>query len=523
MNERKNMGNKGFTLVEVMLSIAILALISVPLMKYFSDSLRYAAQTAEKQKATMIAQETVEYIKSQKKIVKWDDVTTMPTPVATDEPDPDAEPTPEPTPVSPITVKTYFLAPELQTLFGGYAGAPTPEVEIPGLFSETGATLGTSGSPEPMVYRYIDQRSGKYLVEVAMNCTVPMSEVDSPAIMQIDDTRNVVIAERSEVMDAITHFSTLNLNTYMSWHGGFLEDPSLTPEPTPDEFVYITPEPDPDDPIGVIEYRELSEAEIRANMDRIIYITISKGVTDTQYTISAYYQFFCKDVFGPGTDSDMEYPSSTLCEASVETLEGIFLMFNKMSDTNDYVQIQWNVADDTPYPDFRFVVQDDIEISDDSDDGGDDDGGDDDGDGDGDGDDDADSDDGDSEPEGDGDADDGSDDDEDDGSEDPSDGYKLTIDLLGFTSSESKPTVHSNLGGSSFVFSDITSEVTKPGSAGQIAAGAAQRTDIPVLTLTGDGVPVRLFDITVKVYKNEKAYEDDPTNPLVELKTTKVE
>ena len=108
MNGRAKMGNKGFTLVEIMLSIAILALISVPLMKYFSDSLRYAAQTAEKQKATMIAQETVEFIKSQKKIVK--PVTTS----ATTAPDPSA---------TPVVSANYMLAPELVYLFGVVASA----------------------------------------------------------------------------------------------------------------------------------------------------------------------------------------------------------------------------------------------------------------------------------------------------------------------------------------------------------------------------------------------------------------
>ena len=69
MNRMRKINKKGFTLIEVMLSIAILALISVPLMKYFSDSLKYSAQTAEKQNANFIAQETMEAIKAQRKIV----------------------------------------------------------------------------------------------------------------------------------------------------------------------------------------------------------------------------------------------------------------------------------------------------------------------------------------------------------------------------------------------------------------------------------------------------------------------
>ena len=212
----------------------------------------------------------------------------------------------------------------------------------------------------------------------------------------------------------------------------------------------------------------------------------------------------------------MEYPSTSVCETTVETLEGIFLMFNKMNDTNDYVQIEWNVMDDTPYPDFRFVIQDDLEASDETDDTGDDDETTEDST-------DDDSSDDDSSDDDSSDDDSSDDDSSDDDSEEPSTGYKLIVDFLGFTSSESKPSVHSNLGGSGFTFSDVSTGVTKPGPEGQTAAGAAARTDIPVLTLTGEGVPVRLFDITVKVYANEKAYDDDPDNPLIELKTTKVE
>ena len=493
MSGRAKMGNKGFTLVEVMLSIAILALISVPLMKYFSDSLKYATQTAEKQKAVLIAQETVEYIKSQKKIVKPVTTTATATPATTGTPDPDATLPP---------ANNYVLAPELVYRFGGYvtpapSGTPenAPQIIVPDKFYASGATLDGAGGASPLVYRYVDQKSGKYYIEVSMNCITPADQVSSPAIMNIDDSRNVVIPERTEVMDAITHFSTLNINQYLSWNGGYMEDPNMSPTPTPDEFIYITVAPDdPGDLPVVAEYKQLSEAEIRENMNRIIYITISKGNDDATFKVSAYYQFFCKDVFGPGTDSDMEYPSASLCEANVENLDGIFLMFNKLSSTRDYIQVIWEVTDpNIPYPDFRFVVQDDVVTEEDL----------------------ADSDD---------------EDDEDDEDEvipettitpvDPS-AYNLRVYWHNFTSDEYVPSVHSNLPADNFTFvGNVDDPITEPEET--IAEGAL-REDIPVTTLTGSGVPVRIFDITVKVYANKKAYENEPDNPLVELKTTKVE
>jgi|GEM_PF-2401651 len=497
MSGMRKMDNKGFTLVEIMLSMAILALISIPLMKYFSDSLRYAAQTEQKQKATLIAQETVEFIKSQKKIVVELDTAATATP---DPDDPDATPAP---------VAKYNLASQLLYRFGGYATpeadgfpAKTPETEIPDQFHTTGATIDASDASSPLVYRYVDQRSGKYYIEVKMNCITPCSEVESPAIMKIDDRKNVVVAERSEVMDAITHFSTLNINQYMAWNGGLLEDPTITASPTPDPYLYYTIEPDPDDPVEVTEYKQLSEAEIRNNMDRIIYVTISKGDTDDKFTVSAYYQFFCKDVYGPGTHSDMEYPSATICESTVENLDGIFLMFNKMSETNDYIQVTWDVADpDVPYPAIRFVVQDDVVTEADLTEA-------------------TPTPDPSAEP---------TEAPEETASPEPTEtpdpalSYNLTVDFYKFTSTETKPMIYSNLSADSFTFKKVMDSVTKPGDEGQTEASAVNYPGgLTVHTLTGSGVPVRIFDIEVNVYANEKA-KDDGDEPLVTLNTTKVE
>ena len=120
MSGMKKVDNKGFTLVEVMLSMAILALISIPLMKYFSDSLRYAAQTAEKQKATLIAQETVEFIKSQQKLVVPLDFSATAAPDPSVSPDPSASPGPAAT----SGPSNFELNSQLLYRFGGYA---TPE------------------------------------------------------------------------------------------------------------------------------------------------------------------------------------------------------------------------------------------------------------------------------------------------------------------------------------------------------------------------------------------------------------
>ena len=61
----KKQKNAGFSLVEVVLSMAILAIISIPLLAYFMDSMKYNTMMADKQHATTLAQEVLEDLKNQ--------------------------------------------------------------------------------------------------------------------------------------------------------------------------------------------------------------------------------------------------------------------------------------------------------------------------------------------------------------------------------------------------------------------------------------------------------------------------
>ncbi len=69
--------NKGFSLIEVILSMTIIALISVPLMSFFTQSLGYSALTAKSQESTLLAQEVMENCKSLDTLVEvsYDDIT----------------------------------------------------------------------------------------------------------------------------------------------------------------------------------------------------------------------------------------------------------------------------------------------------------------------------------------------------------------------------------------------------------------------------------------------------------------
>lgn len=67
MKERKRFAerdNRGFTLVEVLVALAVLAIVSMPLLSYFTDGLKLNALSANKQKANLAAQSIMEDFKS---------------------------------------------------------------------------------------------------------------------------------------------------------------------------------------------------------------------------------------------------------------------------------------------------------------------------------------------------------------------------------------------------------------------------------------------------------------------------
>ena len=66
---RRKQNNAGFSLIEVILSMAILAIISIPLLSYFTESMKYNAKMADKQHATTLAQEVLEDLKNQDVLV----------------------------------------------------------------------------------------------------------------------------------------------------------------------------------------------------------------------------------------------------------------------------------------------------------------------------------------------------------------------------------------------------------------------------------------------------------------------
>lgn len=68
----KGPNNKGFTLVEILVAMAVLAIVTIPLLSYFSDASKLNALSSKRHKANLMAQKYMEDIKNKelKEIVK---------------------------------------------------------------------------------------------------------------------------------------------------------------------------------------------------------------------------------------------------------------------------------------------------------------------------------------------------------------------------------------------------------------------------------------------------------------------
>ena len=332
--------NSGFTLIEVMLSIAILALISIPLMNYFSDSLRYSGLTAQKQKATLLAQETLEFIKSQDALMKWQSKTSS----------------------SGTTVMHYDITEPLKTKFG------VPVMTYEQLASEQ-PSLDSANGKGTLVYDYLDTPDSYpqgFDVRVTIQTNTGATEISSPIVYGIDDTTNVVIAEGTEEDEAIMDFLSKNAMTIIQQNGGYII--AATPEPTttPDAWVYVSPDPTttPGATSTPEPVAELTESDVKEKMKRTIYIDMDmsdaliEGAVTKVYSVKAYYEYECPFVTNMDPAHPATFVSSPLVDTSVRELEGVYLMFNKLTNTDDKIVINWmNSAKPANYPEFRLICQ----------------------------------------------------------------------------------------------------------------------------------------------------------------------
>lgn len=169
---KRKQNNAGYSLLEVILAMAILAIISIPLLSYFTDSMKYNMMMADKQHATTLAQEVAESIKAQNKLIVKKKVSGSP---ATYE-------------VSYLTDAGYVLdASATDTL-----------------------TSSTDGIGEATYSGAADDIGEKYDVKVHVNTSTTYNTSPIPQIYGIDDTTDVLAADDGQFQEALLYFEQVN-------------------------------------------------------------------------------------------------------------------------------------------------------------------------------------------------------------------------------------------------------------------------------------------------------------------------
>ncbi len=176
--------NKGFSLVEVIIAMTILAVVAVPLLKYFSDSLKYSAQMAVRQKATALAQQTVEDIKMDTNL--WDTMLK--------------DLNPNPAPAGGVTSLTL--------------GGDTYSIVTNNIDATTGIGDIT-----------LSKSTGSYDVVVKVDTALDINDVDHAVIYGIDDHEDVMAVERDQMTEALMYFMAIN-NIYVM--NVAASDPTIT-------------------------------------------------------------------------------------------------------------------------------------------------------------------------------------------------------------------------------------------------------------------------------------------------------
>lgn len=175
MKSRLRNNNAGMSLVEVLIAMVMLAVISVPLIKYFTDSMSHSIKTAQKQQATAEAQALMEDLEAQ-----------------------------------------YMLVNEQADASGNMAYDAYYLIEQ-GYSKVTGDS--SLGFDPDGVGRQIYRKAGTdYDYEVIVETDMTFNTTAHPAINAVDDTTDVFAAETNQLTEALLHFQAVN-QSYASQNG----------------------------------------------------------------------------------------------------------------------------------------------------------------------------------------------------------------------------------------------------------------------------------------------------------------
>lgn len=163
LNKGVSAGNEGFSLLEVILSVAILAIVTVPLLSFFTDSMRRSAMTARHQNATLTAQEITEDLKSSPNLIQKN--------------------------TAPDGSVSYGVPYLTDTL--GYT------------VKEGGRFQTEDGTGELVLTKSLEQ----FDVKLTLSTQVSANETSRAMIYGVDDTTDVMLMEQDQLTEALVYFT----------------------------------------------------------------------------------------------------------------------------------------------------------------------------------------------------------------------------------------------------------------------------------------------------------------------------
>lgn len=255
--KKMNRADGGFSLIEVIIAIVILALVTIPLLSYFTDSMQHSVRMARQQRATLAAQEITESLKAVNRLIE---------------------------------------KPEGQTAYS----VPYLELLLDDCKLEEGG-FNADGTGSATYSGVLTKASESFDIKVKISTSTSANAVERPLIYGIDDAKDAMILERDQKEEALTYFTSLNVN-YCSEH--------------PDQTM-------------------LSQDQIYGKMTRTINILVDyiEGAFtedgNAYYTVKSYYDYKCVDLRGTGSSDT--YACTYLINSKVSDLKNIYLLYNYMA------------------------------------------------------------------------------------------------------------------------------------------------------------------------------------------------
>lgn len=175
LNNQDRADNSGFSLLEVIIAMTILALLTIPLMNYFTNSMKNSAKMARRQNATLMAQEITEDLKAEAKLIQR---------------------------IEELDGNIVYQAPYLTDGLG--------------LTLESDDDFNGVEGTGKIVY---SGTKGKFDVRVTLSTDISANSVERALVYGIDDSTDMLIIEQDQ-MDEVLVFYTASHAEYCAGHPG---------------------------------------------------------------------------------------------------------------------------------------------------------------------------------------------------------------------------------------------------------------------------------------------------------------